>query len=81
MLLSRLKAIQEALGLSDRKFSAVLGIDDSLWTYTRQGKTPIRFRVLQGALRAFPDNEALKRDVLAFLSQAEEREGELAQAG
>lgn len=67
-LLERLIEIQKALGLSDRKFATLLDIDDSLWTYTRMGKKPIRFEVLRGAIQAFPDNDTLQRDVLVFLA-------------
>ena len=70
MLLQRLIGIQQALGLSDRKFAAMLGVDDSLWTYTRQGKKPIRFEMLKGILRAFPDNDMLREDVLDFLAES-----------
>lgn len=70
MLLDRLIEIQKALGLSDRKFAALLGIDDSLWTNTRLGKTPIRFSVIRGAVRAFPNNHLLRNEVLTFLEVA-----------
>lgn len=66
-LLDRLIAIQQALGASDRKFATMLGVNDSLWTNTRNRKMPIRFSVLSGALAAFPDNEKLKLDVLEYL--------------
>lgn len=70
MLLERLIGLQKALGLSDRKFAKLLGVNDGLWTNTRLGKTPIRFTVLTGAVRAFPENEALRQDVIEYLGEA-----------
>jgi hypothetical protein len=66
-LLEKLLKIQTELGLSDHKFAQLLGINNVLWTLTRQEKRPIRYEVLKAVMRTFPKNADLRAAVLAHL--------------
>lgn len=81
-LLDKLLEIQTSLGLSDRKFAGLLGINDSIWTLTRQQKRPIRYEVLKAVMRTFPKNIELRAAVLAHLQgEVEVQPEEVAAAG
>jgi transcriptional regulator with XRE-family HTH domain len=69
-LLELLQQIQSDEKLSDRQFADRLGVSHVLWLYVRQGKRPIRFELLSGAIAAFPENEVLKSAVVDFLGES-----------
>lgn len=70
-LLERLVDKQKTLGLSDRKFAILLGVSDTMWLNTRRELRPIRFEVLAGAVRAFPQDTALRQEVLRYLETSQ----------
>jgi len=63
-LLQTLVQKQNAAGLSDREFSAELGLSRSFWTQVRTGRRRITVAVLRAVLRRFPEMEGA---VLEFL--------------
>ncbi len=64
----KLTQLQTTLNLSDRDFAKRLGVSRTMWTRTRLGQRPIRFELLAGAVRAFPD---LKPDVIRYLEETD----------
>ena len=66
-LLQKLVDIQVSKKLTNREFAEQLGVSHTLWTRVRNSDRPIRFEILSGALKAFPQDQELRTMVLSFL--------------
>lgn len=64
-LVSTLRGIQKAEGLSDMEMAKRLGCSRQLYQMTRTGKIPLGKKILTGISAAFPE---LQQDVIYFLS-------------
>lgn len=58
-LVQRLIEIQQAEGLSNSAFAAKLGIDQSMWWRVRCSSQRAGRKVIDGALRLYPDLAAM----------------------
>ncbi|HEX8221026.1 MAG TPA: hypothetical protein VF914_17680 [Chloroflexia bacterium] len=73
-VVKRLVGIQQERGLSDRQFATVLGVSNTTWDHTKDGKYPVRWEILVGAVQAFwGDFPELQQDVMKYLQTAERR--------
>jgi transcriptional regulator with XRE-family HTH domain len=68
-VMARLLEIKAERGLIDAHFADLLGLDRPVWHNYRFGKRSVGMRLIRAALRAFPNDAALQRAVLADLSQ------------
>jgi len=61
-LISKLRAIQDANGLSDLKMAQLLNVSRQNYNKTKSGKIPLGNKILKGIPKAFPElQEDVKR--------------------
>ena len=59
-----LREVQQLEALTDREMADRIGCSRQLYNMTRTGKAPIGYKILEGAVRAFPE---LEKPALNFL--------------